>query len=136
MHEQSETIERDGKFFNVYGAATPRAGKVLPGEPAYNTLEEAVTAAKTRSERYGHEHRDNNMGAPSQADVRKVDIEMAKKAEKPPSNYQEVVDAKTRALEEKAKTTKTGMGDKLFAKGGSIRGGGCESRGKTKGRMV
>jgi hypothetical protein len=38
--------------------------------------------------------------------------------------------------EAKAKTTKTGMGDKLFAKGGSIRGGGCESRGKTKGRMV
>ena len=74
--------------------------------------------------------------AASQADVRKVDLEMAKKAEKPPSNYQEVVDAKTRALEEKAKTTKTGMGDKLFAKGGSIRGGGIEQRGKTKGRMV
>ena len=70
--------------------------------------------------------------AASQADVRKVDNEMAKKAEKPPSNYQDVVDAKTRALEEKAKTTKTGMGDKLFAKGGSIRGGGIEQRGKTK----
>jgi hypothetical protein len=26
--------------------------------------------------------------------------------------------------------------EKKLAKGGSIRGGGCESRGKTKGRMV
>ena len=38
--------------------------------------------------------------------------------------------------EKAAQTTKSGMGDKLFAKGGSIRGGGCEQRGKTKGRMV
>ena len=66
--------------------------------------------------------------------------------------------------EKAAPTTKSGMGDKLFAKGGSIRGGnisakymsfsktgkpagmkpvtkmarggGIESRGKTKGRMV
>lgn len=34
-----------------------------------------------------------------------------------------------------APTTKTEMG-KLFKKGGSIRGGGCEQRGKTRGRMV
>jgi hypothetical protein len=33
-------------------------------------------------------------------------------------------------------TTRDRVGEKLFAKGGSIRGGGCESRGKTKGRMV
>tara|TARA_R110000868_G_scaffold9808_1_gene48307 strand:+ start:1516 stop:1734 length:219 start_codon:yes stop_codon:yes gene_type:complete len=45
-------------------------------------------------------------------------------------------DAATRKKEDKAPTTRTGMGDKLFAKGGSIRGGGCEQRGKTKGRMV
>ena len=32
-------------------------------------------------------------------------------------------------------TTRDRMGEK-FAKGGSIRGGGIESRGKTKGRMV
>jgi len=32
-------------------------------------------------------------------------------------------------------TTRDRMGEK-FAKGGSIRGGGCEQRGKTKGRMV
>ena len=38
--------------------------------------------------------------------------------------------------EKAAPTTKTGMGEKLFAKGGSIRGGGCETTGKTKGRMV
>ena len=45
-------------------------------------------------------------------------------------------DAAAKKKEGKAPTTRTGMGDKLFAKGGSIRGGGCESRGKTKGRMV
>jgi hypothetical protein len=40
--------------------------------------------------------------------------------------------------ESKAKTTKTTMGEgKLkFKKGGAIRGGGCEQRGKTKGRFV
>ena len=46
------------------------------------------------------------------------------------------MDAATRKKEEKAPTTKSGMGDKLFAKGGSIRGGGCETKGKTKGRFV
>ena len=56
MHEQSETVGRDGKFYNVYGANTPKAGQVLPGEPAYNTLKEAVTAAENRSEQYGHKH--------------------------------------------------------------------------------
>lgn len=45
-------------------------------------------------------------------------------------------DAAARKKEEKAPTTKSGMGDKLFAKGGSIRGGGIEQRGKTKGRFV
>lgn len=34
-----------------------------------------------------------------------------------------------------APTTKTEMG-KMFKKGGAIRGGGCEQRGKTKGRFV
>jgi len=73
--------------------------------------------------------------AASQADVRKVDNEMAKKAEKPPSNLQDVKDQKMREKEDAAPTTRTNMG-KMFAKGGSIRGGGCETRGKTKGRMV
>lgn len=49
MHEQSETIERDGKFFNVYGSGTPKAGQDLPGEKPYDTLDAAVTAAKARS---------------------------------------------------------------------------------------
>jgi hypothetical protein len=65
----------------------------------------------------------------NQGDVRKVDNEIAKKEEKPPSNFQDVMDAKTRAKEDKA--IKSG-----YAKGGSIRGGGCETKGKTKGRMV
>jgi hypothetical protein len=65
----------------------------------------------------------------NQGDVRKVDNEIAKKEEKPPSNFQDIMDAKTRAKEDK--TIKSG-----YAKGGSIRGGGIEQRGKTKGRMV
>ena len=56
--------------------------------------------------------------------------------EKKPHEYYEAMDKITREKEEKAPTTKDTMKDKLFAKGGSIRGGGCESRGKTKGRMV
>jgi hypothetical protein len=50
MHEQSETIQRDGKFYNVYGKGTPKAGQDLPDSPAYDTLDAAVAAAKLRSE--------------------------------------------------------------------------------------
>jgi len=141
MHEQSETVERDGKFFNVYGAATPKAGQVLPREPAYDTLKEAVTAAKNRSEQYGHTH--NLEGK-----------QMAKK----------LTESEIKKLEDKAPTTKTTMGEGKLgstdyfgfeppgfdeagkeavrpsiikkAKGGSIRGCGCETKGKTKGRFV
>mgnify|MGYP001565877490 CR=1 FL=1 len=49
MHEQSETIQRDGKWINVYGRKTPKAGQQLPGTPTYGTVEEAVEAAKERS---------------------------------------------------------------------------------------
>jgi len=147
MHEQSETVERDGKFFNVYGAATPGAGKVLPGEPAYNTLKEAVTAAKNRSERYGREHNPegNNMVAPSQSDdVKAAQYRKEAAAAQLPTPtpaeraamMAQKVEADRAAKETKASTTKTGMGDKLFAKGGSIRGDGIAQRGKTKGRMV
>lgn len=53
MHEQSETIQTaDGRWINVYGKATPRAGQQLPGTVPYATLDEAVRAAKTRSD--GH----------------------------------------------------------------------------------
>lgn len=56
-HEQSETIERDGKFYNVYGRNTPKAGQVLPGEEAgHGSLDEAVTAAQKRSDEYGASH--------------------------------------------------------------------------------
>lgn len=58
MHEQSETVERDGRFYNVYGKTLPQAGKVLPGEPekGYDTLDSAVTAAQQRSAAYGRDH--------------------------------------------------------------------------------
>lgn len=50
-HEQSETVQReDGKWINVYGRGTPRAGQQLPGSGAFDTVEEAVRAARGRSE--------------------------------------------------------------------------------------
>ena len=51
-HEKSETIERDGKWINVYGKDLPKAGRQLPGSGKYNTSEEAVAAAKKRSRAY------------------------------------------------------------------------------------
>ena len=72
----------------------------------------------------------------SQAEVRKVDNAIiAKQAKKPPEYYEEM----DKRVGDKASTTKSTMGEP-FKKGGKIakysRGGGCESRGKTKGRMV
>ena len=153
MHEQSETVERDGKFFNVYGAATPKAGKVLPGEPAYNTIKEAVTAAKNRSERYGREHNSegNNMSA-SQADVRKVDNAMGtddakaaryraeEKAKESPTPTTSERARSLKMMQDKGQDEMNAKGAANAAKGykagGSIRGGGIESKGKTKGRFV
>ena len=82
-------------------------------------------------------------------DNAKVAAEAAAKAKKynapppPPTPEErqrmldEVAQAKKDAAQAKepAKTTFTEMGKK-FAKGGSIRGGGIESSGKTKGRFV
>ena len=48
---------------------------------------------------------------------------------------QEAADNKYREKADKSPTTKTGMGE-AFKRGGSIRGGGIESRGKTKGKMI
>jgi hypothetical protein len=51
-HEQSETVQRpgDGKWINVYGRRTPKAGQPLPGTGVYDSVEEAVAAARQRSE--------------------------------------------------------------------------------------
>lgn len=59
MHEQSETIQLpNGSWVNVYGRNTPQAGQQLPGTPAYRTVDEAVSAAKARSEQHGREHQE------------------------------------------------------------------------------
>ena len=56
MHEQSETIQdAQGRWINVYGRGTPRAGQPLPPvhdfeQDSYDSVEEAVAAAKRRSE--------------------------------------------------------------------------------------
>jgi hypothetical protein len=56
MHEQSETIQLpDGKWANVYGRKTKKAGQRLPGTPEYNTLEEDERAARKRSKDYENE---------------------------------------------------------------------------------
>jgi hypothetical protein len=53
-HEQSETVQLpNGKWVNVYGRETPHAGKVLPGEREYGSVDEAVSAAKLRSHQHG-----------------------------------------------------------------------------------
>jgi hypothetical protein len=65
MHEQSETVQdRQGRWINVYGKATPQAGRQLPGTPAYNTVDEAVTAAKERSAAEGRVAQPNQAGQP------------------------------------------------------------------------
>ena len=54
-HEQSETIQNpSGKWINVYGRKTKNAGKQLPDSSEYNTVEEAVSAAKKRSESFNN----------------------------------------------------------------------------------
>jgi hypothetical protein len=54
-HEVSETIQRkDGKWINVYGAGLPNAGQQLPDSGEYSTVDDAVTAARARSESFNH----------------------------------------------------------------------------------
>jgi hypothetical protein len=52
MHEQSETVQDPwtGQWLNIFGRKTPKAGQVLPGEPEYDTVEQAVAGAKKRSQ--------------------------------------------------------------------------------------
>lgn len=53
MHEQSETVQlENGKWVNIYGPGTPHAGQRLPGTSEYDTVEEAVKAAKQRSDEH------------------------------------------------------------------------------------
>lgn len=50
-HEQSETIQnKEGKWINVYGKELPNAGQQLPGTRAYGNKQDAIAAAKKRSE--------------------------------------------------------------------------------------
>src|SRR6267378_1623223 len=67
-HEESETIEENGKWTNIYGQRTPHAGKKLPllfhyEKPYYDTEQEAVNAAKRRSNDWHYEElRPNSQG--------------------------------------------------------------------------
>jgi hypothetical protein len=50
MHEQSQTIERDGRFYNVNGTTGEVLAPKLPTEKeSYDTVEEAVQQAKARA---------------------------------------------------------------------------------------
>ena len=56
-HEQSETVQNEkGEWINIYGKKTSKAGQQLPDTPTYPTVDEAVEAAKKRSEDYGKAH--------------------------------------------------------------------------------
>ena len=48
-HEKSETIKRNGRWVNVYGKNTPKAGKQLPGSGTFKTVGAATAAAGRRS---------------------------------------------------------------------------------------
>ena len=52
-HEQSETVRiYSGKWINVYGRNTKKAGQKLPDSDEYDSPEEAVAAAKKRSKSF------------------------------------------------------------------------------------
>jgi hypothetical protein len=53
-HEKSETIQLPGgKWVNVYGKGTDKAGQKLPDELDHDTVDSAVDAAKERSRKHG-----------------------------------------------------------------------------------
>lgn len=53
-HERSETIEIDGRFFNVNGHTRRPLKPRFPFErPSYSTLAEAVRSARRRSDAIG-----------------------------------------------------------------------------------
>jgi len=52
MHEESDTIQRkDGRWINIYGKGKHRTGQ-LPASKDYATVDEAVAAARLRSEQH------------------------------------------------------------------------------------
>lgn len=68
MHEQSETVQRNGRWVNVYGQGAKKAGQLLPfpqgvvpfGErSSYDTAAEAAAMADLRSRIHGFEERAN-----------------------------------------------------------------------------
>lgn len=50
MHEQSETMSRDGGFMNVYGRRTPQAGQMLD---SLGLMRAQVIAKKYPSSKHG-----------------------------------------------------------------------------------
>lgn len=67
-HEQSETVQdpKTGKYVNVYGRGTKKAGQRLPedssgvGHKEYDNVDDAVREAVQRSNSYTpHEHKEN-----------------------------------------------------------------------------
>ena len=55
-HEQSETIEVDGKYILIYGRETPKAGQQLPGTPQFESQQQADEYAHRRSESFNWDH--------------------------------------------------------------------------------
>jgi hypothetical protein len=70
-HEISETVQgADGRWYNVYGRATPWAGQLLPPtyafeQHAYPTMQAAEAAATARSRAHGAETRGTHPAGPA-----------------------------------------------------------------------
>src|SRR5882672_10998665 len=67
-HEVGETVEREGRWVNVYGKSTPNAGKDLPPlfsyeQPSYASEAEAIAADKQRSQDWHYEELRPTLGA-------------------------------------------------------------------------
>jgi hypothetical protein len=60
-HEQSETVQKNGRWVNVYGRKTKKAGQPLPVQPgygersSYSSVEDAAGMAALRSALHGFE---------------------------------------------------------------------------------
>ena len=62
MHEQSQTVGRNGRYYNINGLTGQPLPPMYPFEqPSYDMLEMAILAAKIRSEMMGQSTLDPEM---------------------------------------------------------------------------
>ena len=107
-HENSETVVRDGRWYNVYGEkaskprGTPLKKKYAFEEDSYATRERAEDAAKWRSYTYGMENSPRQTGdkqSKVQEAIRNADpmLFLAKVLGLPPVQHRPLADVKKSA---------------------------------------